>query len=167
MSAEIIKLTKLSWSWLLRCSPFKRNLPSETLHPVAGHVTPIAACNKFFRQWTRANLNTIDLCQVKLCSKEGMKPLFISLLILEWNVYYFCRTSRTILYDESFLHASSSDDKFRKVAPDIQIWVSKNEVYSVAKSTVAATSWHQTQISILNVSIVVIQQILTYMTKLN
>ena len=156
LSAEMMKLTKLPWSWLLRCSPFKRNLPSETFHPVAGHVTPIAACNKFFRQWATANLNTIDLCQVKLCSEEEMKPLFISLLIWEWNVYYFCRTSRATLYDESFLHASSSDDKFRKVAPDIQIWVSKNEVYSAAKATVAAISWHHIQISILNMSFIVI-----------
>jgi len=58
-----------------------------------------------------------------------------------------------MLYDESFLHASSSDDKFRKVAPDIQIWVSKNEVYSAAKATVAAISRHHIQISILNMSI--------------
>lgn len=152
----MMKLAELPRSWLLRCSPFKRNLPSETLHPVAGHVTPIAVCNKFFRQWTRANLNTIDLCQGKLCSEEGMKPLFISLLIWEWNVYYFCKTSRTMLYDESFLHASSSDDKFRKVAPDIQIWVSKNEVYSAAKATVAAISCHHKQISILNMSFIVI-----------
>ena len=152
----MMKVAKLPWSWLLRCRPFKRNLPSETLQPVAGHVTPIAACNKFFRQWTTANLNTIDLCHAKLCSGDGMKPLFISLLIWEWNVYYFCRISRTMLYYESFLHASSSDDKFRKVAPDIQIWASKNEVFSAAKATVAAISWHHKQISILNTSFVVI-----------
>jgi len=61
-----------------------------------------------------------------------------------------------MLYYESFLHASSSDDKFRKVAPDIQIWASKNEVFSAAKATVAAISWHHKQISILNTSFVVI-----------
>jgi hypothetical protein len=80
-----------------------------------------------------------------------MKPLFISLLIWEWNVYYCWKTSRTTLYDESFLHASSLDDKFREVAPDIQIWVSKNEFCSAVKATETAISWHRTQISILNV----------------